>query len=207
MTTFYFVRHGQTGWNADKNRYCGRSDIALSELGKKQAEMAAGVLKDVHFDAAYSSTLCRAYDTANILLKGRNLPVFKDPRLVETDFGRWEGERLNDFTVNYADNWSAWLEDPGHVQAGIDGENATQVFRRFHACIDELAEKHPDESVLVVAHSMSIRFFIAGTLEVPFKNYRMIPQDNTGITIMEKSSADTRFLAINLNTHLAALKK
>ncbi|WP_251460488.1 histidine phosphatase family protein [Heyndrickxia faecalis] len=206
MTLFYFVRHGQTEWNADRNRYCGRSDIGLSQTGVRQAELAAGVLKDIPFDVVYASTLGRAVHTAEILVKGRNLKIHQDPRLVETDFGAWEGERQEDFTVKYADNWEAWLKDPGATHAGYTGETAVQVYNRVRACIDELVEKHPEETVLVVAHSMAIRFFVAGTLEVPFKNYRMIPQDNTGITIYKEIPENAGFLAINLNTHLSSIK-
>ncbi|GER74225.1 hypothetical protein BpPP18_22920 [Weizmannia acidilactici] len=178
----------------------------MSELGIRQAELAAEALKDVPFDAAYSSTLSRAYDTAEILLRGRNLPIGKDPRIVETDFGMWEGERLEDFSVKFPDNWEAWLRDPGTTKAGYTGENAVQVYTRFRECVDELAQKHPDGTILVVAHSMAVRFFVAGTLQVPFKNYRMIPQDNTGITIYKQTPEDSRFLAININTHLYSIK-
>jgi len=206
MTTFYLVRHGQSEWNAHDNKYCGLSDIGLSELGKKQALQAGEYLQNVDFDAAYSSTLSRAYDTARLILQNREITVQQDARIVETDFGLWEGKKLEDFSKEYPDNWSHWLEDPYTTRAGLEGENGSEVYKRFRAFIDEKTEQHPNETILIVAHSLAIRFFVAGTLEIPFRNYRMIPQENTGITIYKNSDDDSRFHAINVNTHLQNLK-
>lgn len=53
MTIIYFVRHGESEWNASGNRYCGRTDIKLSNIGKQQAQMAPTLLQDVQFTGAY----------------------------------------------------------------------------------------------------------------------------------------------------------
>ena len=51
MLNIYLLRHGQTAWNADGNRYCGRTDLPLTELGLEQARLASEQLKDIAFDA------------------------------------------------------------------------------------------------------------------------------------------------------------
>ena len=73
---FYIVRHGRTEWNA-KGLIQGISDIPLLEEGREMARQTARGLKTVSFDAVYASPLSRALETAEILVKGRNLEIRK----------------------------------------------------------------------------------------------------------------------------------
>ena len=59
MLTVFLLRHGETAWNADNNRYCGRTDIPLTAKGIKQAEAVAIQLKGIQLDGVYSSPLQR----------------------------------------------------------------------------------------------------------------------------------------------------
>ena len=70
---FFLLRHGQTAWNADNNRYCGRSDISLTAKGIQQAELVRDQLKGFTFDGVYSSPLERAFMTAAIANGGLGL--------------------------------------------------------------------------------------------------------------------------------------
>ena len=65
MGPFYLVRHGETEWNSE-NRMCGRTDVPLSEAGRRQAESLAERLKPIPFEALYSSPLQRARETARL---------------------------------------------------------------------------------------------------------------------------------------------
>ena len=87
----YIVRHGRTEWNA-KGLIQGISDIPLLEEGREMARQTARGLKTVSLDAVYASPLSRAFETAEILVEGRNLEIRKDQRLREMDFGIYEGE-------------------------------------------------------------------------------------------------------------------
>ncbi|MBA4493521.1 histidine phosphatase family protein [Paenactinomyces guangxiensis] len=202
MTKIYLLRHGETEWNASGNRYCGLTDIELSDNGKKQAKLAAGYLKEVPFHAAYSSPLCRAYETARIIANEHRLSVEKDERIIEADFGLWEGKPKEQFIEEDPQAWRDWLVDPGTARAGKTGETAEEIYRRAKAFFTEIADKHKRQTILVVAHNTVNRFFIAGSLGIPFRNYRRILQDNTGITVFEKDGEVIKFLNINLNAHL-----
>ncbi|KYD04322.1 histidine phosphatase family protein [Heyndrickxia sporothermodurans] len=205
MTIIYFVRHGESEWNASGNRYCGRTDIKLSNIGKQQAQMAATLLQDVQFTGAYSSPLCRARETGEYILLNHEefVPIQNDERLIEANFGEWEGKRLEVFIAEDPKYWDQWLKDPGSTKAGKTGENAFEIFQRVNEFVNDVVNQHPEGTILVTAHSWVIRFFVAGTLEIPFRNYRMIAQDNVGVTIFKRTKDDEgRFLAINLNTHI-----
>ena len=80
MLNVYFLRHGQTPFNADGNRYCGRTDAPLTEKGIRQAMDVRDQLKNISLDAAYASPLQRAFQTAKIA--AGNLPVVIDSRRV-----------------------------------------------------------------------------------------------------------------------------
>jgi broad specificity phosphatase PhoE len=82
MLQVYLLRHGETFWNADGNRYCGATDIGLTEKGISQAHVAAGLLKDIHFDAVYTSPLQRAHNTAKIA-SGDYPSIIVEKRLTE----------------------------------------------------------------------------------------------------------------------------
>ena len=83
----YIMRHGQTDWNL-QHKLQGKTDIPLNEAGRTMAENARQKYRDIHFDVCYCSPLKRARETAEILLRGRDVPVITDDRLAEMDFGR-----------------------------------------------------------------------------------------------------------------------
>ena len=84
------MRHGRTDWN-ERNKLQGRTDIPLNAAGRKMAEEAAAVYKNVPLDVCYCSPLARARQTAEIFLKNRNIPIITYDRLVEMSFGIYEG--------------------------------------------------------------------------------------------------------------------
>jgi broad specificity phosphatase PhoE len=98
---FYFVRHGETDWNAER-RLQGQLDIPLNDLGRRQSAQCASTLRGLiaarrsaPADFAFiSSPLSRARETMEILRCGLDLPrdgYAIEPRLAELSFGRWEG--------------------------------------------------------------------------------------------------------------------
>ncbi len=86
----YIMRHGKTDWN-EKRKLQGRTDIPLNDAGRKMAEKAREEYADISFDVCYCSPLSRARETAEIFLRGRNIPIITDERLVEMSFGIYEG--------------------------------------------------------------------------------------------------------------------
>lgn len=86
----YIMRHGKTEWNA-MHKLQGRMDIPLNEEGREMAEKAREEYKNLNIDICYCSPLVRAKETAEIVLRGRNIPILPDDRLVEISFGKYEG--------------------------------------------------------------------------------------------------------------------
>lgn len=181
MLNVYLLRHGETAWNADGNRYCGRTDLPLTERGVEQARSVSRQLEGTSFDAVYASPLQRACRTAQIASGGRD--VITDERLIEADFGLWEGKTKEQFIVENEELWSGWMNDPTHAKAGGTGETALDVVRRVNAFYDSLLEKHRTGNVLVVAHNGVNRFYLAHKLGMNLKHYRKLVQDNSSVTL------------------------
>ena len=91
----YIVRHGETDWNQER-RMQGEHDTPLNKNGKELARITARALEDVPFDLAISSPLSRALETARILIGDRKIPVLRDSRIREINWGEWDGIGVRD---------------------------------------------------------------------------------------------------------------
>ncbi|MNJ87586.1 Phosphoserine phosphatase 1 [compost metagenome] len=195
MLNVYLLRHGETQYNADGNRYCGRTDIALTEKGVGQANSVNSQLKGMSFDAVYASPLKRALFTAEIASGIK--AVKTDSRLIEVDFGDWEGKTKEEFIVENASLWHSWMEDPAIAKAGGTGESASDVVARVDDFYQEMMLKHPSGNILVVGHNGINRLYLAFKLGMPLKNYRRIVQENSAITLFsldENGELNLKFL-------------
>ncbi len=94
----YVVRHGETEWNAI-NKVLGRTDIPLNDKGREQAYELARSLKDLEIDVFLCSPLCRARQTADAISNETGIRYEIDDRLIEQDFGKFEG--VNRFDDGY----------------------------------------------------------------------------------------------------------
>ena len=98
-----FVRHGQTDWNVQK-KVQGLANIELNETGINQAENARGLLEKENIDLIICSPLKRTIQTANIINKNKKIELIIDDRIIERDFGEFEGVNKEEF--NFGDFWS-----------------------------------------------------------------------------------------------------
>jgi alpha-ribazole phosphatase/probable phosphoglycerate mutase len=199
MLNVYFLRHGQTPYNAENNRYCGRTDIGLTEKGIQQAKTIAGQVKDIHFAAVYSSPLQRAYHTAQIASGGRE--VIKDDRLIEADFGEWEGKTREEFIKENASLWTSWDNDPGASKAGGTGETAQEVIDRVDNFFRWTVQFHKEGNIMVVAHNGVNRLYLAYKLGMPLKNYRKLVQENSTVSLFQLNE-EGELILVHLNSKL-----
>jgi broad specificity phosphatase PhoE len=191
----YLVRHGETEWNRDGNRYAGRTDLDLSDFGREQARLASQALAHIPFGAVYCSTLKRSRVTAEIVAGERGLPLVVRPELVEIDFGAWEGLTREEIERDHAESWRAWRADPETARAGGTGETGREACDRMVTCIEEILAG--EGAVLAVGHNSVNRLLIAGTLGMPLRNYPQLTQHNLGVNVVERQEGALRWLRIN----------
>lgn len=168
----YFVRHGSTRFN-EMGLTQGVCDSPLTDQGKSQVAYTKELLKDVHFDIAYSSPSGRAMETANIIT---TLPLHLDCRLKEIDFGVFEGTPTTIRDALKIDQYCAWDYRP------YQGTSIEDVIEGHRVFINEILKKHPNATVLVTGHGCSLTAFCRKYLNVEidfFQNAQAIQVEIT----------------------------
>lgn len=154
--TIYFIRHGETAWNA-AGRFQGTKDIPLNDLGRKQASHAGDVLGDLvardgHvLDALtfVASPLIRARVTMELVREELALPpdgFTLDDRLREIAYGEWEGSTLPEMRASHPDLFAERERDKWHVSppGGESYVSVTQRMRDWYGSLtaDTVAVSH-----------------------------------------------------------------
>ncbi|MBM3256077.1 MAG: histidine phosphatase family protein [Candidatus Moranbacteria bacterium] len=180
--------HGETVENS-KRIVQGHLGGRLSKIGKQQAKKVARRLKKEKLGAIYSSDLKRAVDTANEIAKfHKDLTVQFDKRLRERFFGKYQGK-------TYSENWD-WKSIPEGI------ESDSKMNERVTNFIDDILDKHKNDTVLIVSHG-GIKKIIYEQKLPPEKIEAIEKIGNTSITIFEIDK-NGNFLPILVNdtTHL-----
>ncbi|MGH8127167.1 MAG: histidine phosphatase family protein [Gammaproteobacteria bacterium] len=150
----WLARHGETDWSAS-GKHTGRTDVSLNARGREQAvALGKGLAAlNVHFDAAWTSPLGRARETARLAGFG-NAVVMDD--LAEWDYGVFEGRKTADIRLELNDSdWLIWTADIR------DGETTQTVGKRADSAIATLLGSGDARNVIVFAHGHFLRMFAA----------------------------------------------
>nr|MDO4976607.1 histidine phosphatase family protein [Eubacteriales bacterium] len=151
MGCLYFVRHGQSEWNvADK--ICGSTDSPLTELGHKQAIETGKAILDQGIKANYIiySPLSRAMDTALHISEMTGIPAKAEPRIMEQNFGKWEGTSPRN-SLEFRKDKTNFINSFGN------GESMFRMAQRIYNVIDEIIADE-DHTYIMVAHNGIARF-------------------------------------------------
>ncbi len=141
--SLFVARHGQTPWNVE-NKVCGLTDVPLTEIGVEQARALAQSAKDKNFSAILCSPLLRARHTAQFTADTCHLPLIIEPRLIEQNYGIYEGK--SGFDPDFLGNKRLFATRyPG-------GESHMDVAARIYPLLQELREKCTTQNVLLVCH-------------------------------------------------------
>ena len=139
----YVARHGQTQWNLE-NKILGRTDLPLNDLGRLQAQALAEKAEGLELDLIISSPLLRARETAQAVSDRLGIPVTVEQRLIEQNFGVFEGQHHK--VPEYLENKRQFAcRYPG-------GESAMDVAHRVYGFLEELKVRYPEKTVLLVCH-------------------------------------------------------
>ena len=174
MVSFYIVRHGQTLLNS-LDRAQGLSDSPLTDVGKQTAVELGHKLKGIDFNAAYTSDMLRAVQTAELVLgenRSSGIPIKKDARLREWCLGNMEAENNTVFINNVID-WMGGasfaelnerLPDVADVIYGHDTTGMAEPFQtieeRLKSAFTDMTRRHrvgENSNILVVTHAFAIK--------------------------------------------------
>jgi len=167
----YIMRHGRTDWN-DLHKMQGRTDIPLNDCGREMAEKAREEYKDVNFDICYRSPLSRARETAEILLKDRDIPIIYDDRLLEMSFGIYEGT-ANSFKIPGCPI-NVLFQTPEKYTVPVEGgESFDELFARTGDFLRNSAEPLVNEGkdVLIIGHGAMNSSIVCQVMGLPIEKF------------------------------------
>ena len=167
----YIIRHGRTDWN-DRHKLQGRTDIPLNEEGRRMADAAREEYRDVALDICWSSPLIRARETAEILLRGRGIPIFFDDRLREMSFGKYEGIE-NSFCIP-GHPVNVIFQSPEQYTSSVGGaETFEELFARTGSFLREIIDPLMLEgkNVLIVGHGAMNLSIISQVRNLPIEEF------------------------------------
>lgn len=157
VTSILIVRHGQSVWNA-QGRWQGKADPPLSDLGHRQARVAASALPA--FDVLVASTLQRAHQTARGISEVTGVaPVKLDGRLMERDAGGFSGLTR----AEIEDQFPGYLAE-GRWPEGWEYDDA--LVGRVRAGLDDLVAAHRGQTIVVVSHG-GVIYALEASLGIP----------------------------------------
>ncbi|PSB06101.1 histidine phosphatase family protein, partial [filamentous cyanobacterium Phorm 46] len=199
MTRIILVRHGKSTYNQER-RIQGRLDKSvLTEAGRAGAKQVGDILGSIDFDAAYTSPLQRAKETAEIIVSRLTNPPELQPtdKLMEIDLPLWEGMLRQDAIDQFPKAYQQWQQHPDKFSMKIpspEGEiehfPVLAIFANARNFWKELFSRHTSGTILVVGHNGINRALIATASEITPDYYQSIQQSNCGISVINFGFTD-----------------
>jgi probable phosphoglycerate mutase len=167
----FLIRHGETEWSRT-GRHTGRTDIPLTEEGKRQAEVLGRMLQGRKL-VVWTSPLARARETCRLAGYG---DAEIDYDLREWDYGIYEGRTTLEIRQQ-TPGWSVWLSPI------VNGESLDQVADRARKVIDRVVAA-TEEDVALFAHGHVLRILAACWIGLPAVTGRFLALDTTAISVL-----------------------
>lgn len=195
--TILLIRHGETAWNAG-SRFRGQTDIDLSPRGWRQARaLARSLPRSFPIGHVYSSPLARCLETARRLATALGLTVVVEPRLIDLDYGEWQGRPIKEFAELFPQDYAAWLA--GDLSLRFPGgEPVRAPAERLRSFVDEVIECHEGEVVAMVTHNVLCQMATCLLLNTPVDSFQSIRHDPGSVSVFRWNGRGFSVQALNL---------
>ena len=193
MSVLHLLRHGE---HVLQGRAAVGRTPGIGLSGRGQAEIAA-VAERLAGDgvaALYASPLQRTRETAEIVGARLGLAVTLRDELIELDFGEWTGATFD--AVRADPRWEAWRSQRS-LATIPGGESMREVQRRSVEALLDIAERHADETVVLVSHGDVIRAMLVFALGMPLDFYGRIEVGQGSLSTLRIDAGGIRVLAVN----------
>lgn len=203
VTTIWLVRHGVTG--STGKILPGRAPgLHLSDAGHAQAKVAAARLSELTTPprALYVSPLERTRETARPIAQQLGLRAVTHKGLLECDFGAWTGQRLS--VLRKKREWATVQQSPSTFRFP-DGESFVEMQLRMWRTLEEIAQRHRGESVVVVSHADPIKAAVTFAQGVPLDLFQRTVISTCSISGLLLGGASPVVLGVNTTGTLHGL--
>jgi len=202
VTRLFLIRHGSTGPNECRPFVLQGCEIngPLTELGQRQSQSVARALAEFQIHAVYASSLTRAMQTAEFIAAPHQLPVTPVPDLRECSVGRWEGKSWEQIQAEDPEGHAHFFANPvEHPHPG--GESYTDVLNRVKPAITQRLEQHAGQNVVIVAHNLVNRVYLAELVGIDLRHARKLRQMNCCINLLHHHQGLTELVTLNSVLH------
>ena len=197
----YFIRHGETDFNA-QGMVQGRGiNSDLNAVGRAQGEAFYRKYKDVPFDKLYTSTLKRTHQTVREFIEA-GLPWEQLSGLDELAWGQLEGQPATEDSISafrsLIEKWQA-----GDYTAKVPGgESPAEVEHRLNEAMDIITSRTEEHTVLVCMHGRALRLLLCMLTKKPLSEMADFPHQNTTLYRVSYENGDYTILDANNTDHL-----
>jgi broad specificity phosphatase PhoE len=174
-TELWLVRHGETEWSLS-GKHTSRTDIPLTEHGRRRAEELRDYLKNTKFAAVFVSPMQRARETCTIAGFGDVAVV--DDGLKEWDYGVYEGRTTREIQAEIP-GWSVWKDEI------VGGETVEHVGMRADGVIEQALAAAPDGGpVALFAHAHILRILAARWIGLDAKDGALLALGTGSVSVL-----------------------
>lgn len=198
MGTLILIRHGRTDANAT-GMLAGRTPgVFLDEVGRTSTQALAKRLQDVNIARVVSSPLERTRETAEILFSNSHKVEFED-RLLECDYGDWQGAKLSELAVH--ELWPIVQQRPDEM-IFPKGESMNDMSARASSAAREwdakLTSEHGDKVVWVaVSHGDIIKAICADAMGLPLRKFQSLLIEPASVSVIHYSESGSAVSKLN----------
>jgi phosphoserine phosphatase len=204
MTRLLLVRHGHVE-GIDPARFRGREDLALTPLGRRQAQATAQrIAAHWHIGAVYSSPLQRCVATAAAIAAAGGLTSTVLAALNDLDYGAWQGQTLAQVRSSAPQLFERWHSAP-HLMRFPGGESLQDLVARVAGALSQLLAQHGGDTLVLVGHDSVNRALLLQLLDQPLSAYWLLQQQPCGISEVVVDGAQVQVMRVNETAHLDRL--
>ena len=204
-TRLIFIRHGFSEYNKE-GLFTGQVDVALTEIGIRQAERAAEYLDAMQVDYIYASPLSRAYETGLAVARRKNLEIIVDSGLSEINGGDWHGKAYAGMKEIDSMQQKLWTEDMINCQCP-NGESVREFAARVYEAVMKIAKAHEGKTVCIATHATPIRVISCYALGFNAEYIQhVLWAPNASINIIDYENGAFSFVEKDITAHLVGLE-
>lgn len=204
MTRIVLVRHGHVA-GIEPERFRGRSDLPLTELGTQQARATAAAIHARWQPArVYSSPLQRCIVTGQIIADACGIERRSCQELIDLDYGSWQGKSHEEVRSGSPKEYQRWMSSP-ELHRFPAGESLPMLAARVTEALRVVLEAHATQTVVLVGHDSGNRALLLLALGLPLRAYRRIRQDPCGLSEFVVEEDTMVVQRINETAHLPEL--
>jgi broad specificity phosphatase PhoE len=204
VTKILLVRHGHVE-GIQPARFRGRVDLPLTDRGNAEAlAVARRIASKWQPERVYTSPLGRCVATGAAVANACGIGAESIDALNDVDYGAWLMRSHDEMKAAEAELFAAWFAAP-HLVRFPNGESLQDLVSRSSAALRLALDRHPDETVVLVAHDSVNRALLLQLADLPLSSYWRLAQAPCCINEIDVIGRQVRILGINETAHLDGL--